>query len=294
MPDIFKQISMGDVLPFAKGGTGECYRLDEDTILKLYYEGFPEERIVTEKEGARAALIAGVPTAISFQLVQAGNRKGIIFEMIRGKTLAEMIREDPSRAADMGRTFAGIALTLHRAEVRKANLPPVTQEIRDAVGMMPYAPEGMKERVLRFLDELDRYRRYVHGDFHPNNVIMTENGPMLIDMGGFSVGCPLFDLATTYFSLFESPEAKQGGRSSFNGLTQEEARAFWQGFWEEYCGGPEDEEEKHLLEKIVLLKKLRFEVLYGKWFSEEYCRAIRDEVLDAFGKEREEENAGSR
>ena len=68
----FRTIDISHLKCFAKGGTGECYRIDQDTILKLYYEGFPEERILNEKEGAKAALIAGVPTAISYWLVQAG------------------------------------------------------------------------------------------------------------------------------------------------------------------------------------------------------------------------------
>lgn len=74
----------------------------------------------------------------------------------------------------------------------------------------------------------------MHGDYHPNNVIMTKDGPILVDMGGFSIGCPMFDLATCYFSLFEAPESHSGKRSSFNNLTQEEAGEFWKGVEEEY------------------------------------------------------------
>ena len=288
MASFFKPISIGSLTPFAKGGTGECYRLDEDTILKLYYEDFPEECIIREKECARTALIAGVPTPISYEMVQAGNRKGIIYEMIQGKTLAEMIREEPSRAAEMGKIFAKIARTLHQAEVKNRDLPGVTEAIRDAAGKADYLPKTARERISGWLDELDRYRHYVHGDFHPNNIIISRDGPMLIDMGGFSVGCPLFDPATACFSLFESPEAKQGGRNSFNGLDQEEARAFWQSFSNEYFGGAADGEEERLLKRIVLLKKLRFEVLYGSRYSPEYCRAIRDEVLSAAREEESE------
>lgn len=76
----FKTIDISHLKSFAKGGTGECYRIDQDTILKLYYEGFPTERILNEKEGARAALVAGVPTAISYWLVQAGERQGVRFQ----------------------------------------------------------------------------------------------------------------------------------------------------------------------------------------------------------------------
>ena len=85
MKQKFKPLELDGIQPFAKGGTGECYRLNEDTILKLYYEGFSSECILQEKDGARAALVAGVPTAISFDLVQVGNRQGVVYELIQGK-----------------------------------------------------------------------------------------------------------------------------------------------------------------------------------------------------------------
>lgn len=281
--EVFKPIDIGNRKPFAMGGTGECYRIDEDTILKLYYEGFPEERILSEKEGARAALVAGVPTAISYWLVRVGQRQGILYEMVQGKTIAEEICEEGiGRAKALGRTFAGIAKTLHQAEMRLTNLPPATLRIRNAIQGAGYMPERTRKRLNAFLDELDGYHQYVHGDFHPNNVIMTKEGPVLIDMGGFSSGCSLFDLASCFFNLFESPEARAGGRSPINKLTQREAHAFWQGMEEEYFSGRMSPSAAMLLKKIVLLKKIRFEILYGKRYSESYCQEIRQEALDTF------------
>jgi len=95
MEQKFKTLEIGDLRPFARGGTGDCYRLDEDTILKLYYEGFPETRILQEKAGARAALVAGVPTAISFDMVKVGNREGVIYEGLRGETISELVAQHP-------------------------------------------------------------------------------------------------------------------------------------------------------------------------------------------------------
>ena len=283
----FKPLDLGGRMPFAKGGTGECFRLNEDTILKLYYEGFPTRRILREKDGARAALVAGVPTAISYDMVQVGNRQGVVYELVQGKTLSEVIALTPERAMELGGVLAGIARTLHNAEVKKTGLPSPTEPIRMELPKVDYASEETVRRISDFMDALDEEHHYVHGDFHPNNVIMTAAGPMLIDMGGFSTGCPVFDLATLRFNLFESPEAKKEGRSSFNGLTHEEASAFWQGFLQVYFEDGMDAYATERLHKVTLLKKLRFERLYGRGFAEEYCEAVRREVLSTFGSERE-------
>ncbi len=279
----FKTLDIGDLRPFASGGTGDCYRLGEDTILKLYYEGFPEARVLREKAGARAALVAGVPTAISFETVKVGNREGVVYERVCGATMSELVARHPARAGELGGMFAHIALSLHEAPVNDAGLPRPTESIRAELSRISYAPEETVASITAFMDELDRDIHYVHGDFHPNNVIMTDNGPMLIDMGSFSVGSPMFDLASTYFSLFESPEAIAGGRSAFNGLDRGEALAFWEGFERAYFGAAMDAAQAELLKRVMLLKKLRFERLYGSRFSPEYCASIRRDVLTAFG-----------
>lgn len=282
MKETFKPIDLSGFAPFAKGGTGECYRLNEDTIIKLYYEGFPIERVLREKDGARTALAAGVPSAISLYMVQVGNRHGVMYEFIQGKTLSETVAKTPDRAQELGAMLARIASALHNAEVKRDDLPSPTAPIRLEIPKVDYAPKETVQHIVQFMDILDTEHHYVHGDFHPNNVIMTKDGPMLIDMGGFSVGSKFFDLATLYFNLFDSPEALKDGRSSFNGLTKEEALRFWKGFEQEYFGGEMDPESSKLLHKVMLLKKLRFERLYGMRFPKEYCESIRDEVCAVF------------
>ena len=279
----YKALEIGNLRPFAKGGTGECFCLDEETILKLYYEDFPLEYIRREKDGARTALVAGVPTAISFDPVRVGNRYGVEYERVQGKTLSERTAREPFRARALGGNLARIARILHSAEVRRGGLPKATEHIRTVLPRVDYAPESAVRRIAAFLDDLDREKGYVHGDFHPNNVIITADGPMLIDMGDFALGSPIFDLATLRFSLFASPEAQMGGRNTFNGLTREEATAFWLGFEQTYFGGGMDRRTAKRLEKVLLLKKLRFERLFGMYFSEEYCEKIREEVRETFG-----------
>ncbi|MBQ8093749.1 MAG: phosphotransferase [Clostridia bacterium] len=287
MKQVFKPLELGDQKPFAMGGTGECYRLNEDTILKLYYESFPTSRILREKEGARTALVAGIPTAISFDMVQVGNRRGVIYELIQGKTLSEIIAQTPERVSELGRMLAEIAATLHNAAVEKKDLPNSTGPIRMELQKVDYASEATVQRISDFLDTLDLEQHYVHGDFHPNNIIITADGPMLIDMDGFSLGCPMFDLATLRFSLFESPEAVKGGRNSFNGLTHEEALDFWQSFADTYFDGNMSADSTELLKKVMIIKKMHFERLYGQYFPAKYCEAVRNEVLSVFGDQQE-------
>lgn len=264
----------------SRGGTGECWRIDDETLLKLYYEGMPEEWAIREKECARTAFTIGVPTAISFEVVRVGKRLGVIYESLKGKTLSREMQECPEKIPEIAKQYADLAKTLHTVRGDSAKFGKSTDAIRKVLPMIDYAEPETVDRIRAFLDRLDTYTAYVHGDFHPNNVMACEDGLMLIDLGGFSVGCPLFDIATTRFCMLDSPEARSGGVSSFTGLTREQHLSFWKAFEQAYSGN--DAEQEQLTGDIELLKLLRFERLYRDRFpgQEQYFRDIRNEVLD--------------
>ena len=281
----FKTISLAGLEPFARGTTAECYRLDDETILKLYYRKYPESRVQLEKKRAREALIVGIPTAISFDMVQVEDRSGVIYEAVNGPTVSEQIIAQPATAFETGKICAQIASVIHSAEGRKTGLPPASEKYRIALQKQDYLPKSTVSDMEAFLDELDQENRYVHGDFNTNNIILTPDGPIFIDIGMLSTGSPLFDMATVCFSLFESPEAvetKDGGRSRFSGLSRRECLVFWDGLRTAYFHGEPENETAERLRKIVLLRKMRFEILKRNYLSPEYCQSVRDEVRKVF------------
>lgn len=281
----FKTISLAGLKPFAKGTTAECYRLDDETILKLYYIKYTENRVQLEKERARAALIVGIPTAISFDMVRVEERNGVIYEAVNGPTVSEQIISQPATAFETGKTCAQIASVIHSARGSKTGLPPASEKYRIALQKQDYLPESAVRDMEAFLDELDQEDRYVHGDFNTNNIILTPDGPLFIDIGMLSVGSPLFDIATVCFSLFESPEAvetRESGRSRFSGLSHSECLAFWDGLRTSYFHGEPENETAERLRKIVLLRKMRFEILKRDYLPPDYCQSVRDEVQKVF------------
>jgi Ser/Thr protein kinase RdoA (MazF antagonist) len=54
-------------------------------------------------------------------------------------------------------------------------------------------PERIRRRIRERLDELPDEERVCHGDFHPDNVLLGEGGPVIIDWGPASAGHPLAD-----------------------------------------------------------------------------------------------------
>jgi thiamine kinase len=58
-----------------------------------------------------------------------------------------------------------------------------------------------RSQALERLNQLPDGDALCHGDYHPDNVLMTRNGPIIIDWGSASSGHPLADVAQTELLL---------------------------------------------------------------------------------------------
>ena len=72
---------------------------------------------------------------------------------------------------------------------------------------------GVKEVVLRRLERLPDGDSLYHGDFYPNNVIMSPRGPVVIDWSSALRSDPLADVAWTWqLNRMNEPPADMKGR----------------------------------------------------------------------------------
>lgn len=272
-------IDITGLKPFATGNTGECYRLDDDKILKLYFSG-KDVFLDKEKQNAMSLLKNFIPAPISYEIVTVGDRTGIIYEKLDGKNVSETIVADSTKAAPLGRKVAVLAREIHRHKDKDRSFGEATFFIRQSIGNLTYVSDKAKQRMLDMADSLDKYSNFVHGDFHPNNIIVSDDGLYVIDLVGFSHGCPAFDVATILFSFFCSPEAFQK-TNTFNGLSIKQRKDFWNAFRDEYFG-PDNRDIWELLPMVLLLRRMNFEQYSGPRFSEEYCQGIRRDVIKVF------------
>jgi anti-anti-sigma factor len=84
------------------GGNGAVYRISEDEIVKVNFNPDTYENLDKELAKAKEAFLLGIPTAISFDLVDCGEgRRGVVYEIIKSSTLGETIQKDPSRMEEL-------------------------------------------------------------------------------------------------------------------------------------------------------------------------------------------------
>lgn len=184
------------------GVCGECYRLDRETIIKLYNDGIGADVAEKEKTFATAAFMAGLPTAISYDVITSGTRTGVVYEMLDATLFSAVIRNDPANIDQHAQTLARIMTTVHTTPADPAVFPDIKQSLRGYFDQMDFfLPAADIALLHRKLDGIPDADTFVHFDLHTSNIMIRDGEPVIIDMGDLSRGHYLFDiglLATVY------------------------------------------------------------------------------------------------
>ncbi|MBO5561763.1 MAG: phosphotransferase [Firmicutes bacterium] len=244
-----RELSVAGCEVIGEGAVGKVYRLDDETIIKVFAPGVPLEVVQEEKRIAKNAFVAGVPTAISFDVVKVGESYGAVYEMLRAKTLSAFIRENPDRAAEMGRRMGRLLKELHKIEVDTNKFVDVRALFKERVRRMEkFLTKEETDKLTAVYDCLDERNTVMHGDFHPKNVMYSEKNDELlfIDLADMGYGHPLLDLGATCLVMEVFGRATPERSPHFIGLEYKTSLEIWGNILSEYFDAADVKEAKIL------------------------------------------------
>jgi Ser/Thr protein kinase RdoA (MazF antagonist) len=187
-----------------QGGTADIHAWAPGQVVKLFKEGFPPQLGQQEARMTRAVFAAGLPAPEVFGEVTAGGRFGIVLGRLDGPTLLQLTRSGGVTFAQAGAILASLGLSVHRMSP-----PPGAFHLRrwmDTAFRLSgdIVPKHIVSGIRALIDRLQQPGDGLcHGDIHPENVIMTADGPRLIDWT-FSIRAPAaFDHGHFHINLTE-------------------------------------------------------------------------------------------
>ena len=262
-----RQISLDDWVLSGGGAQGESYnhKTDSTKLLKLFSEQINRDEIVGEVEISRIASENGVPCPKPGELVQVGNRLGIIFQRILNKkSFCSAIAANPDCLPDMARRLAGMARKLHATPATDNRIPCQTDFFARLLDRLTYIQGSMRQELENALDIAIKQETHtlLHGDFHYGNVITDGQNDYFIDLGAFCYGNPHFDTTMLYFTAFFADEERRVQDFHINGET---TRRFWEYYKPAYFGpdAKSDKELCHEMQPYFLLRTLFFDNALG-------------------------------
>lgn len=257
-----REITLDGLELISAGVCGECYRIDHETVLKLYLEGVDPSVAEMEKRYAKAAFIMGVPTAVSYDLVRCGNRAGVIYEMLNAELFSALIRQEPESLERHGQVLVRVAHILHGAKGDPSILPNMKERLRGYIRQMDeYLTQAEVEMLLRKLETVPDADTCVHFDLHTSNIMMQGHEPVVIDMGDLSIGNRLFDIGWLYM-IYGIPET--GLCMMATKIPNEIGYKFWNVLEDAFFPDKKSQEYRYFEENRYFLASLR--VIYGMVF----------------------------
>lgn len=255
--DVFSMTGFVDIMPISKilrkvdvsqatvigsGFFSTVYQLDKDTIVKVFNRTSDPDQIQRELRLSKEAFVLGIPTAISFDIVQVGDKLGVCFELLDATSAKTTFLKDEQHFHEFMVKYAALLKKINTTECNDPEIPSIKNFYLEKIDKIhPYLEEAYYQKAKRLLESIPERNTFVHGDCHFKNIMIQGGELLLIDMDTLSVGHPLFELAALYAPYCAFSEDDKGNSEKFLGISDEQARHIYQSLLSLYFGKDDED-----------------------------------------------------
>ena len=233
----YRTVSIEGCEEIGRGANGIIYRIDRDTVVKVYQDMNALSEIQHEREVAKLALILGIPTAISYDVVKVGDSYGSVFELLNARSFSKILAAEPEKLDWCVGEYVSLLKKIHSTLVPEGKLPDIRDTALEwAQGITNCLPDAAGKKLLALVKAVPYNDHMIHGDYHTKNVELQGDEVLIIDMDTLSVGHPVFELASMYNAFIGYSEMDRDCVKRFQGYDLETARTFWDKSLKAYLG----------------------------------------------------------
>ena len=170
-----------------------------DSVIKVFNGNKPAADILNEALNLARADQAGIDVPELIEVGKTGASWAINTRKVEGKTLRQLINEDPD--VERMDKFVELELAIH------SHKNPLMNRQKDKYKRMIDSLDDIIEPAVQYellarLEAMEDHAKVCHGDFVPSNIIVRENGSMCVcDWAHATQGNGGADCATTYLHL---------------------------------------------------------------------------------------------
>lgn len=186
------------------GRTSDVYAFGEHDVVKIPHESVPDEWAQFEADLTSIVRAAGVPAPEVRDTGTIDGRTVIVFERVRGPSMWQQMVDTPAQVDTLTRELAAIQRSLMSVGIPEG-VPDLVDRMRRKVGAAESLSSADRIEAMSIAESLPRGAALLHGDLHPGNVLMSDNGPIVIDWFDAAIGHPLADI--TRSTLLLQPSA---------------------------------------------------------------------------------------
>ena len=176
--------------------TGKTIYKDEDRAVKVFDSDYSKADILNEALNQARIEETGlnIPKILGVNMIDG--KWAIVSEFIKGKTMAQLMAENPDKFDEYLEQFVDIQMSIH--EMKAPLLTKLKDKMNRKIGQADIDATTRYELHTR-LEGMPKHNKVCHGDFNPSNIIITDDGvPYILDWSHATQGNASADVARTY------------------------------------------------------------------------------------------------
>lgn len=170
---------------------------DGDKCIKVFDAEYSKADVLNEALNQARIEETGlnIPKILSVTM-REDNKWAIVTEYIKGKTLAQLMQENPDKKKEYIDLLVDLQMEVHTKK------SPLLTKIKDKMNRK--ISSTSLEATIRYelhtrLESMPNHNKVCHGDFNPSNIIIAKgNVPYIIDWAHATQGNASADVARTY------------------------------------------------------------------------------------------------
>ena len=169
---------------------------DGDRVIKVFNAEYSKADVLNEALNQARIEELGLNIPKILEVTMIDGKWAIISELIKGKTLAQIMEEDEDNKNSYIELLVDLQMSVHQKSA------PLLNKLKDKMSRKIAACE--LDATTRYdlhtrLEGMPKHNKVCHGDFNPSNIVITEDGtPYLLDWAHATQGNASADVARTY------------------------------------------------------------------------------------------------
>ena len=169
---------------------------DGDRCVKVFNEDYSKADVLNEALNQARVEETGLNIPKVLEVTKVDGKWAIVSEYIKGKTLAQLIQENPDKKSEYIELLVDLQMNIHKKTC------PLLGKLKDKMNRkisMSDLDATTRYDLHTRLEGMPKHTKLCHGDFNPSNIVITENGvPYILDWAHATQGNASADVARTY------------------------------------------------------------------------------------------------
>ncbi len=274
---VMRELSLDGCEIIGAGLSSNVYRYDRETVIKLFSERVTLDRIYKETASAKKSFVAGIPTAIPYDVVRVGNQYGTVFELINAETLSQNFMDHPEQFDELMDKYVALLRQFHSTPAIVGTFPDIRDKYHEwAAGLKKYMSDDEIAALYRLIDAVPYRKTMIHVDCHSRNIMVQDGKLVFVDMADVSIGHPLFDIGAEYYHYMIMRTTSLGAKVIF-GVEPEDAELpirIWNELVRRYFDTCTEEQMPQIHKMLQYFGGLRCLIMVAKHAHIEYDKAM--------------------